>query len=141
MPRLTKIYTRKGDAGETSLGGGQRVPKDRVARTGVRHGGRTELAARRGAGGRSARAACTAEVSRIQNVLFDLGSDLSFPGGGQAEVSAAARSRTRHVEELENLIDELNDVVGPLENFILPGGSTGRGALARGAHDLPARGA
>ena len=127
MPRLTKIYTRKGDAGATSLGGGQRVPKDEL-RVQV-YGTADELNSQLGlalATGLSDR--LTAVVPRIQNLLFDLGSDLCFLEEDKAKFSLP-QVEARHVEELENLIDELNEVVGPLENFILPGGSTGAAHL------------
>ena len=127
MPRLTKIYTRKGDGGTTALGGGQRIPKDSLRVQA--YGTVDELSSAIGlalAHGLSPR---LAEVlPAIQNDLFNLGSDLSF-----TEADKAARPlpqiEARHIEKLESLIDELNEVVGPLENFILPGGSLGAAYL------------
>ena len=77
MPRLTRLYTRKGDDGSTGLGGGQRVPKDspRVSA----YGAVDELNAAIGvavAHGLSPRLATVLPV--IQNELFHLGSDLCF---------------------------------------------------------------
>ena len=60
--------------------------------------------------------------------LLHLGSDLAFPQEDKKKFNVP-RIEERHVNALETLIDELNEVVGPLENFILPGGSTGAAAL------------
>ena len=127
MPRLTRLYTRKGDAGTTRLASGEVVPKDspRVEA----YGTVDELNAQVGAalsGGVCAKLA--AELSRVQNELFDLGADLATPRGDEPE-APVPRIEARHVEALEGLIDELNEAVGPLENFILPGGSPGAAAL------------
>jgi cob(I)alamin adenosyltransferase len=76
MPRLTKLYTRRGDEGHTSLGGGQRVPKDSARVTA--YGTVDELSACLGAAlahGLSARLAQV--LPPIQNELFHLGADLS----------------------------------------------------------------
>ena len=127
MPRLTKIYTRQGDAGTTALGGGQRVPKDspRVAGYGtvdelnsalgvaLAHGLDPELGEM---------------LAVIQNELFHLGSDLCFIEDDKQRF-AIPQIEARHVERLEGWIDRLNDVVGPLANFILPGGSLGAAQL------------
>ncbi len=127
MPRLTTIYTRKGDEGETSLGGGQRVPKDsaRVAA----YGTVDELNSAIGvalAYGLSSRLTETLPV--IQNELFHLGSDLAFREADK-QAYQLPQIEERHVQKLEGLIDELNDIVGPLQNFILPGGSLGAAQL------------
>jgi len=127
MPRLTKIYTRKGDDGSTALGSSQRVPKDSPR---IRANGAVDelnsfigLALVQGLSPRLAEA-----LPAIQNELFHLGADLSFPPSEGKEFEIP-RIETRHVEALEKLIDELNEQVGPLENFILPGGSPGAAAL------------
>ena len=127
MPRLTSIYTRKGDDGETSLGGGQRVPKDapRVAA----YGTVDELNSAIGgavAHGLSPRLMEALPV--IQNELFHLGSDLAFRKEDKQQYQLP-QIEERHVQKLEKLIDELNEVVGPLQNFILPGGSSGAAQL------------
>ncbi len=149
MPRLTKIYTRTGDDGSTALGSRQRVSKDNPR---VRaYGSVDELSSFLGlalAQGLSPRLAET--LPPIQNQLFHLGAELSFPANKEEEsrkatLSAVARSGLRskpdkaipkiprieahHIQALEELIDELNAVVGPLENFILPGGSPGAAVL------------
>jgi cob(I)alamin adenosyltransferase len=127
MPRITKIYTRKGDDGTTALGTTRRVPKDHLR---IRaYGTVDELNALIGqavAQGLSARLMETLPV--IQNELFHLGSDLAFPEDDEKKI-AVPRIEARHVAALEALIDELNDVVGPLKNFILPGGSPGAAAI------------
>jgi cob(I)alamin adenosyltransferase len=127
MPRLTTIYTRKGDEGETSLGGGQRVPKDsaRVAA----YGTVDELNSTIGvalAHGLSPR--LTEMLATIQNELFHLGSDLAF----REEDKRAYRLpqiEERHVIQLEQWIDEMIEATGTLKNFILPGGSIGAAQL------------
>lgn len=127
MPKLTKIYTRKGDEGRTSLGSRQRVSKDdpRVEA----YGTVDELNSQIGvavAVGLAPRLMETLPV--IQNELFHLGSDLSFPEEDKKQYDIP-QIADHHVQALEALIDEFNNVVGPLENFILPGGSQGAALL------------
>ena len=127
MPRLTRIYTRKGDDGTTGLGGGQRVSKDDL-RVGT-YGTVDELNSQIGvalAHGLVPRLAETLPV--IQNELFHLGSDLCFLEEDKATYRIP-QIESRHVEALERLMDELNEVVGPIENFILPGGAPGAAHL------------
>lgn len=127
MPRLTKIYTRKGDEGLTSLSGGQRVPKDSLRVTA--YGTVDELNSTIGVALASNLCDRLAEVLPvIQNELFHLGSDLSFIEEDKAKYPIP-QIETRHVEKLEGLIDEMTAVVGPLQNFILPGGSAGSAHL------------
>jgi cob(I)alamin adenosyltransferase len=64
----------------------------------------------------------------IQNELFDLGSDLCFVEEDKSKFPLP-QLEARHVAQLERLIDEMTAVVGPLENFILPGGSVGASHL------------
>lgn len=127
MPRLTKIYTRTGDDGTTALGTRQRVPKDSPR---IRANGAVDelnsligLALAHGLSPRLAEA-----LPGIQNELFHLGSELSFPADEGKEFNIP-QIEARHVSALETLIDELNAQVGPLENFILPGGAVGAAAL------------
>lgn len=127
MPKLTKIYTRTGDDGTTALGTTRRVPKDhpRIAAT----GDVDELNALLGhalAQGLTARLA--QDLAPIQNQLFHLGSDLAFPQDDEKQIEVP-RIEQRHIDALETIIDELNDQLGPLKNFILPGGSPGAAAL------------
>jgi cob(I)alamin adenosyltransferase len=117
--RLTRIYTRGGDRGETSLGDGSRVPK---------------LDCRIGAFGtvdelNAALGVVLAEpdlpeplrgpLERIQNDLFDVGADLSVPFG----IGDRLRVEDAHVERLEQLCDDFNADLPMLKSFVLPGGT------------------
>ena len=127
MPRLTKIYTRQGDQGTTSLGSRQRVPKDalRVAAYGTVDELNSQLGVALAVG---LVPRLMAALPTIQNELFHLGSDLAFTDEDKQTYNIP-QIAPRHVQALEALIDELNDVVGPLANFILPGGSQGAARL------------
>jgi len=111
--RLTKIYTRGGDRGETSLGDGSRVPKThpRV----VAGGDVDELNSL--LGWTLVVAPEAARLARLQNELFDLGADLTVPGGDRLRIEQS------YVERLEAEIDEANAVLEPLKSFVLPGGT------------------
>ena len=127
MPTLDRIYTKTGDDGMTGLGGGQRVPKD--SRRVETYGTVDELNSQIGVA--LATGLCerlTTELTLIQNELFDLGSDLATPATSQAR-HPVPTVEPRHVEKLERLIDEFNEIVGPLTNFLLPGGSPGAAQL------------
>ena len=127
MPRLTRIYTKTGDEGLTGLGGGRRVSKDSPR---VRaYGTVDELNSAIGVAlalGLTDRLA--SELGRIQNELFDLGSDLCWPSDDERR-ERIPTVQPHHVEQLETLIDDLNETVGPLTNFLLPGGSPGAAQL------------
>jgi cob(I)alamin adenosyltransferase len=117
--RLTKIYTRGGDTGETSLGDGSRVAKTdpRV----VAYGAVDELNSAIGlvlAGDLGSE--LRAPLERIQNDLFDLGADLSVP---YVEGDGKLRIEQGQVDELEHLCDRFNDPLPPLRSFVLPGGT------------------
>lgn len=117
--RLTRIYTRGGDAGETSLGSGERVSKThpRIET----YGTIDELNAAIGvvlAG--EAPEEYRPWLERIQNDLFDLGADLSVPLSNARE---RLRVETPQIEWLEGLCDEVNDRLEPLRSFVLPGGT------------------
>lgn len=121
--RLSKIYTRTGDTGETGLGDGRRVPKDhpRVeaigevdtlnSQVGLLLAGLIE---------QSAKYPGLNELIEVlkpcQHRLFDLGGELAMPVYQALD--------TPEIERLEAVIDRWNEEVGPLENFILPGGSS-----------------
>jgi cob(I)alamin adenosyltransferase len=127
MPRLTRLYTRKGDDGTTGLGGGQRVPKDSPRVTA--YGAVDELNSAIGIALSHGLAPRLAEILPIvQNELFHLGSDLCFLEADKQKFQLP-QIETRHVTALERIIDELNEAVGPLENFILPGGAVGSAHL------------
>ena len=127
MPQLDRIYTKTGDEGMTGLGGGRRVSKDSAR---VRaYGTVDELNSSLGVAlalGLTDR--LIADLGRIQNELFDLGSDLCWPEDDERR-GRIPTVQPRHVEHLERSIDALNEVVGPLTNFLLPGGSPGAAQL------------
>ena len=125
--RITRVYTRTGDKGETRLVGGKRVPKDAVRIDA--YGTVDELNSAIGvalAQNLSPRLRDTLPV--IQNELFHLGSDLAFREEDK-HAPELPHIVDRHVRQLEDLIDELKEIVGPLQNFILPGGSSGAAQL------------
>lgn len=127
MPRLTKIYTKTGDEGLTSLGSRQRVPKDSLRVQA--YGTVDELNSVLGvalAHGLCPQLALWLPV--IQNELFHLGSDLCFPEEDKLTYKIP-QMEERHVVKLEGQIDEITAVIGPLANFILPGGSVGAAHL------------
>lgn len=112
--RLSKIYTRTGDAGTTGLGDGTRVPKQSPRIEAI--GAVDELNSHVGVLlaeplDDDVRALLTA----IQHDLFDLGGELSIPG--------YTAIRDEHVTQLESALDRHNDDLPPLKEFILPGGS------------------
>jgi cob(I)alamin adenosyltransferase len=120
MVRLTRIYTRGGDAGETSLGDGARVRKDdlRVEAFGTVDEANAAVGlARLSTGGE-----IDAMLARIQNDLFDLGADLCTPEDGR-RAAGALRIQASQVERLEREIDPLNAELKPLDSFVLPGGT------------------
>jgi len=113
--RLTRIYTRGGDKGETSLGDGSRVSKldPRVAAI----GDVDELNSLVGWAG---------DLERIQNELFDLGADLSVPYAGTGD---RLRITDDAIGRLEHDIEEANASLPELKSFVLPGGSERAGRL------------
>jgi cob(I)alamin adenosyltransferase len=125
--RLDRIYTRGGDAGETSLGDGRRVSKaaPRIAA----YGTVDELGAVLGlARTHPLPAGMDAWLARIQNDLFDLGADLCVPSD-ERENRQSKRERTRlrvapgQVTWLEQRCDEINETLPPLTSFVLAGGT------------------
>ena len=120
MVRLTRIYTKGGDAGETSLGDGSRVPKTELR---VEcYGTIDEANAAVGLARLHAEGDVDAALARIQNDLFDLGADLSTPETGK-RAAGALRILASQVERLEREIDALNADLKPLDSFVLPGGT------------------
>jgi cob(I)alamin adenosyltransferase len=127
MVKLTRIYTKGGDKGQTSLGDGTRLDKDalRVEAFGTVD----EANAAIGVARLTAKGKLDVMLAAIQNDLFDLGADLCVP-----ENPDNSRSRLRiadcQVERLEHEIDAMNARLKPLNSFVLPGGS----ALAAQLH-------
>lgn len=115
--RLSKIYTRTGDAGETGLGDGSRISKthERVEAMGAAD----ELNSAVGLLIEYLKPHDLAGIEQFlaysQHRIFDLGGELSIPGFKIIE--------ERHVSDMEVQLDALNKNLAPLENFILPGGS------------------
>lgn len=120
--RLSKIYTRTGDAGETGLADGRRVPKDhpRVEAMGELDTLNSQLGLLLAElAEQQALWPGLTEIIEVlapcQHRLFDLGGELAMP-----EYQAL---QPAEIERLETAIDRWNEELGPLENFILPGGS------------------
>ena len=122
MVTLSKIYTRGGDSGETSLGDGSRRAKHdaRVAAYGTVDEANAAIGVARlhlEKGGPADRF-----LERVQNDLFDLGADLCTPEDGRRG-EGALRVVESQVEALEAEIDRLNEGLAPLKSLILPGGT------------------
>lgn len=125
--RITRVYTRTGDKGTTRLVGGQEVPKDhaRIAAYGTIDELNAVLGVVRAMNARgdapdAARSRIDAMLHRVQNELFNVGSELAtmpadhWPG--------MIRVHDADVARLEDWCDSLNEDLGPLKEFILPGG-------------------
>ncbi|MFN3943607.1 MAG: cob(I)yrinic acid a,c-diamide adenosyltransferase [Allosphingosinicella sp.] len=124
MVRLTKIYTRTGDGGETGLVDGSRISKAAPLMAAI---GDVDEA-------NSAIGVALLHIDdeahrqtllRIQNELFDLGADIATPAG----IEGALRIQPGQVERLEREIDAMNAELEPLRSFILPGGGAGSAHL------------
>lgn len=112
--RLTKIYTRTGDAGETGLGDGSRVPKESARIQAL--GDIDELNSTVGLLlAEDLPPAIREALEGVQHDLFDLGGEISIPGRQAID--------DPHVKRLEDLLDGLNADLPPLKDFILPGGA------------------
>ena len=125
MVRLSKIYTRGGDGGETSLGDGARVAKHSVRV--AAYGTVDEANAAIGLARLHTAGEADEMLARIQNDLFDLGADLCTPEDS-ARRAGPLRIGQAQVDRLEAEIDAVNAGLNPLDSFILPGGT------AAGAH-------
>ena len=120
MVKLNKIYTRTGDAGETSLVNGVRVSKH--ARRPSAFGDVDEANSVIGLARLHTKEIFDADemLARVQNDLFDLGADIATPESDKP----ALRITTEQVTRLETEIDLMNADLNPLSSFILPGGSS-----------------
>ena len=125
MVYLDRIYTRSGDAGETSLGDGSRVPKTSLRI--VAYGSVDELNATIGAARAATGEEIAANLATIQNDLFDVGADLCVPAANGDDKSL--RVTPEQVSWLENTIDTFTDRLEPLTSFVLPGGSPAAATL------------
>lgn len=131
MVKLTKIYTRTGDDGDTGLVDGSRVSKadPRMAAIGDIDEANSALGV---ALPHIADASHRATLGRIQNELFDLGADLATPAGQGDDFEPSEmilRVTAEQVARLEREIDAMNDNLAPLTSFILPGGDPGAAHL------------
>jgi len=129
MVRLDRIYTRAGDAGETSLGDGERVSKadPRIEAYGTVDETGAAIGAAVATGLEPEAAAL---LRRIQNDLFDVGADLAVPlettrGKGKSRL----RITEQHVEALERACDSESARLQPLTSFVLSGGTPQAAAL------------
>ena len=124
MVVLNRIYTRTGDAGETALGDGSRVPKT-AARV-ESYGTVDELNSAIGLARLHAAGPTDAALARIQNDLFDLGADLCTPGfeaDADAAAPAAAHRRRPGRRASRRRSTPTNAGLAPLRSFVLPGGT------------------
>jgi cob(I)alamin adenosyltransferase len=123
--RLSRIYTRTGDDGTTGLGDGSRVPKDslRVEAFGTVDELNSAIGVLLATPGIPP--GVSASLTEVQHELFDLGGELCIPGHRAI--------KAEHVAHLEKSLDEFNDALPPLKEFILPGGGPAAAAchLAR----------
>lgn len=124
MVRITRVYTKTGDKGKTRLAGGQEV--DKTAQRIEAYGTVDELNATLGLVAEALRATSTAleglhrQILRIQNELFDLGSQLAVLPQDRREGTPVIR--TADIERLEQEMDAMNLLLPSLTSFILPGG-------------------
>ena len=133
MPvRINRVYTRAGDAGETALVGGRRVPKDspRIEAYGTIDELNSIVGLARAFNApklkRGKKHRRLDEIlRRIQNELFDLGADLSVP----YRVPDRLRVTQELIEGLEALCDSFNEPLPELKSFVLPGGTKVAAAL------------
>ena len=120
MVKLDKIYTRGGDAGETSLGDGTRTPKH-----GPRIVAQGEIDEANAAIGLASADAPSGELrdilARVQNDMFDLGADICMPGADAGD--GRLRIQPAQIAALERIIDRLSERLQPLNSFVLRGGS------------------
>ncbi|MFO6446815.1 cob(I)yrinic acid a,c-diamide adenosyltransferase [Erythrobacter sp. NE805] len=121
MVKLNRIYTRTGDDGTTGLVDGSRCPKHsaRIAAMGKVDEANSAI----GLAAVLMSGAPGAEITRIQNDLFDLGADLATPGEDFTPSEMVLRIVPSQVAWLEERIDACNEKLEPLTSFILPGGT------------------
>ena len=128
MVRLTKIYTRTGDAGTTGLVDGSRVSKadPLMAAIGDVDEANSAIGVAIAALGTDP---LVAALLRIQNDLFDLGADIATPGTDFTPGETTLRIVAAQPERLEREIDRLNEDLAPLRSFVLPSGTAGAASL------------
>lgn len=119
MVQLTRIYTKGGDKGKTSLGSGMRVSKASLRMAAI--GDVDEANSAIGIARLYAADAVDSLLFHIQNDLFDVGADLCLPI--TEDTKGALRLSASQVVCLEEAIDFYNETLAPLTSFVLPGGS------------------
>ena len=125
--RITRVYTRSGDQGETGLVGGKRVAKDnlRIEAYGTLDELNSVVGLARVFNSEGAASPARDQLDdilkRIQNEIFDLGSELATPA--DAAYEGMFRVGENDVTALERLMDQCQEELEPLSSFILPGGS------------------
>ena len=123
-----KIYTKRGDRGQTDLFGGDRVGKDALRVSA--YGDVDELNASVGAAAAAGADPQLADtLQAIQSALFDLGSSLATPDPAHRAKAGITGVAAADTEALEALIDRLEAKLAPLSSFILPGGSASAAAF------------
>jgi len=123
-----KLYTRRGDTGETDLFGGERVLKDSLRVEA--YGEVDELNACVGAAAAASEQADLAPLlQRIQSTLFDVGSTLATPDAAHRSKAGVPHASEADVEELEAAIDRAEAELVPLKSFVLPGGTAAAAAF------------
>ena len=128
MVKITKVYTRTGDSGQTGLVGGKRLPKDhpRIEAYGTVDelnsviGLALSFLTQKEASKRREKLELILEA--IQQKLFDTGSELATLPGDEYEGQITLKAED--AEWLEEIIDAMNDELQPLKSFILPGGTS-----------------
>lgn len=123
-----KIYTRRGDAGQTDLFGGERVSKDH--RRVEAYGEVDELNAFVGtAAAASSQSDIVALCQQVQSTLFDIGAFLAAPDARRRQKAEIPEATEEDVTGLEAEIDRLEAELSPLTSFILPGGTAAAAAF------------
>ncbi len=123
-----KVYTRRGDGGQTDLFGGERVAKDALRVEA--YGAVDELNAVLGTA-----AAATDErdlrelLAQLQSLLFALGGSLATPEAAHRAKSGIPEATRADIDELERRIDSFETELAPLKRFVLPGGTPAAAAL------------
>ncbi len=123
MVKLNKIYTRTGDDGSTGLVRGPRRKKHdlRIEAYGTVEEANALIGVARTFSAETPE--IDADLKRVQNDLFDVGSDLATPGDDAGAEYPSLRITAEQVDWLEERIDHHNEALKPLESFILPGGT------------------
>ncbi len=130
MVRLNRIYTRTGDQGTTGLSDGSRIAKTDARMQAIGDVDEANSAIGVAIAGLHD-APLAAQLTRVQNDLFDLGADLATPGDDYEPGEMTLRIVPAQVARIEAEIDALNEHVPPLTSFVLPGGAAASLHLAR----------